>query len=664
MSWNDAEAAFAQALPGYESRAAQQGLAHAIEDNFAAHGHLLAQAGTGTGKSLAGLVPAIFHAKKCGQPIAVATATKALQDQYAGKDLPFLQQVFAEQLGIDFAFAVLKGRGNYLCRAKLAELAPETIFNQGALLEEIDARGAEMSGDLDDLVTEINMHDKPKLTSSSDECPGKSDCPFGQTCFAVKAKERAQEAEIVVVNDSILVMDAKLRADSRGNDGRPSISLLPDLSGVVIDEAHELEEYATGALGNEFSERTLTALANELTSFIKTVDATASSDFGLHGAAKGLFDRLSKILTQSKVSTFMVTTNRVLDLENEFYAILDALNVASGALKGLYLHGDDRASQRRKRLNKRIGTLTERVKSVMLADDGDIVRWVEADAKRGTILKFAPLHVGNFLREHIWDQIPAVLLSATLALGTDFSYIAGRLGLTTYASFDAGTPFDYPKQSRIFVPQGFDPTPANAANWRAKVTATIPELVGAAGGRALLLFTSTSAMNEAYNNTSGALKRMGLTVLKQGDQPNRVLSDRFKADETSVLFALKSFMTGFDVQGDALRLVILDKLPFTNPSDVIFKARCDAIDRYAHGFMDKSFMKLAVPAMALVLLQAIGRLIRTMSDEGMVVILDSRLTDPKKGYMRTVRNAMPPSRQVHTLAEAKDYLGELVSRRG
>lgn len=664
MSWNDAEAAFAQALPGYESRAAQQGLAHAIEDNFAAHGHLLAQAGTGTGKSLAGLVPAIFHALKCGQPVAVATATKALQDQYAGKDLPFLQEVFAKQLGLDFRFAVLKGRGNYLCRAKLAELAPETVFNQNTLLEEIDARGAELSGDLDDLVTEIDMRDKPKLTSSSDECPGKSDCPFGQTCFAVKAKERAQEAEIVVVNDSILVMDAKLRADSKGNDGRPTISLLPDLSGVVIDEAHELEEYATGALGNEFSERTITALANELTSFIKTVDATVSSDFGLHGAAKGLFDHLTRMVKESRSSTLIVTTHTVLDRENEFYAILDALNIASGTLKSLYLHGDDRAAQRRKRLNKRIGTLADRVKSVMLADDSDLVRWVEIDAKRGTILKFAPLHVGNFLREHIWDQIPAVLLSATLALGTDFSYIAGRLGLNTYESFDAGTPFDYPKQSRIFVPQNFDPSPANSANWKAKVTATIPELVGAAGGRALLLFTSAAAMKEAYDNTSGALKRMGLTVLAQGQQPNRVLAERFKEDETSVLFALKSFMTGFDVQGDALRLVIIDKLPFTNPNDVIFAARCAAIDKYAHGFMDKSFMKLAVPSMALVLLQAVGRLIRTMSDEGMVVVLDSRLIDPKKGYMRTVRNAMPPSRQLHTMAEAKDYLGELVARRG
>lgn len=664
MSWNDAEAAFAKALPGYESRTAQQGLAHAIEDSFAAHGHLLAQAGTGTGKSLAGLVPAVFHAKACGQPVAVATATKALQDQYAGKDLPFLQGVFAEHLGIDFSFAVLKGRGNYLCQAKLAELAPESVFNQGPLMEEVASRGAELSGDLDDLVTTIDMRDKPKLTSSSDECPGKSDCPFGQTCFAVKAKERAQEADIVVVNDSILVMDAKLRADSKGNDGRPTISLLPDLCGVVIDEAHELEEYATSALGNEFSERTITALANELTSFIKAVDSGASSDFGLHGAAKGLFDHLTGILTKSKVSTFMVTTSRVLDLDTEFYAILDALNVASGALKGLYVHGDDRAAQRRKRLSKRIGTLTDRIKSVMLADDGDIVRWVESDAKRGTILKFAPLHVGNFLREHIWDQIPAVLLSATLALGSDFSYIAGRLGLTSYASFDAGTPFDYRKQSRIFVPEGFDPTPANASNWRAKVTATIPELVGAAGGRALLLFTSTSAMKEAYDNTSGALKRMGLTVLVQGQQPNRVLSEIFKSDETSVLFALKSFMTGFDVQGDALRLVILDKLPYANPMDVIFKARSEAIDRYAHGFMEKSFMKLAVPAMALVLLQAVGRLIRTMSDEGMVVILDSRLTDPKKGYMRTVRNAMPPSTQVRSLAEAKEYLGELVTRRG
>jgi ATP-dependent DNA helicase DinG len=256
-----------------------------------------------------------------------------------------------------------------------------------------------------------------------------------------------------------------------------------------------------------------------------------------------------------------------------------------------------------------------------------------------------------------------VLLSATLAVGRDFSYIAERLGLgRDYSSFDAGTPFDYPKQSALFVPENFDPSPKNAMKWRGQVAATIPELIRAAGGRALLLFTSTSAMNDAYMATRDAIEGMGCQVLKQGDRPNRALSDEFKKDETSVLFALKSFMTGFDVPGDSLRLVIIDKMPFPNPSDVIFAARCAAVDRVARGWNDKAFMKISVPAMILTLLQAFGRLVRTASDEGMVVILDSRLIG-STGYAKVVRAAMPPARKVQTLADAKDYLGELSSRR-
>jgi Rad3-related DNA helicase len=300
-----------------------------------------------------------------------------------------------------------------------------------------------------------------------------------------------------------------------------------------------------------------------------------------------------------------------------------------------------------------------------------MVRWIEKaeyngrarDQRPSVILKYAPLHVGPFLAENLWTK-PAVLLSATLAVGNDFSYIAERLGLgRQYGSFDAGTPFNYQKQAALFVPADYDPSPRNAQKWRAQVAATIPELVRAAGGRALLLFTSTSAMNEAYAATKDAIEAIGCQVLKQGDKPNRALSDEFKADETSVLFALKSFMTGFDVQGDALRLVIIDKMPFAVPTDVIFAARCAAVDAVARSWNDKAFMKLSVPAMTLVLLQAFGRLIRSTTDEGLVAILDSRYRDKSKGYTAKIRNAMPPARPLGTLADATDYLKELSARR-
>jgi ATP-dependent DNA helicase DinG len=661
ITWSDAEDALTRAMPGYESRAPQRNLATAIEGALVGERHLFGQAGTGTGKSVAALVPAINRAKETGRPVAISTATKALQDQYSGKDLPFLQELYREQLGVDVTFAVLKGRGNYLCLSKVSELSPGDVFNQQGLLDEMQA-DPDLSGDLDELVTDLDMRDRSKLTSTSDECPGKSDCPFGESCFAVKAKAKAQLADIVVVNDSLLVMNAKLRADSRDGNGVPTISLLPELSGIVVDEAHELNEYATSALGNEFSERTLTTYATEALNYMKLVDPEAEASFGLHGRAKVLFEKLTGLLEKARQPSVTIGVREVLSLEEELMGTLESLRDSYMALTQTRVHGDDQLSMRRKRLVKRAHALAARFESVLLADDGDLVRWVESDVKRGTLLKFAPLHVGAFLKANIWDETPTVFLSATLALGSDFSFIAGQLGVDKYDSFDAGTPFDYPRQSRLFVPSGFLPSGDQLPNWRAKVTAVIPELVGAAGGRSLLLFTSTKAMNEAYDNTSGALKRMGLTVLKQGDRPNKMLAATFKSDPTSVLYALKSFMTGIDVQGDALRLVVLDKMPFPNPSDVVFAARSAAIDKFSRGFMQSSFMKLSVPMMALTLLQAAGRLIRTRDDEGMIAILDSRYAE--KSYLREVRASMPPSKMINDLDQAVDYLKELTARRG
>lgn len=659
MTWSEAEQRFAETLPGYESRPEQQNLAGAIEYNFETDGHLMAQAGTGTGKSLAALVPAIDHAKVMGMPVVVSTATKALQDQYAGKDLPFL----AKTLG-GFTFAVLKGRSNYLCRAKLAELAnggAPSIVNGNSLMEELES-DPNHTGDFDDLITEVDFRDKSKLTTSSDECPGKNECPFGEVCFAEMAKSRAKEADVVVVNHALLVTDlvVRLRTENRGG-------MLPEYCGVVVDEAHELEEYATSTLGNEFTQRSLTTFASEAANFLddpRTVLATNS-------AAVNLFESLERY--RGKDKTKSLTDRALLDHEQQFVAAINAIRDLRTSIFDRAIHGDDEMKGKRKRLLKRAATLTERLVDVLTAEAGDLVRWVEFDEKRGTILKYAPLAVAPFLRANLWSfrsgedqeltQRAAVLLSATLALGSDFSYIANRLGVDSYTGFDAGTPFDYPKQSALYVPLDCDPT--EGYSWKAKVNANIGELVRTSGGRALLLFTSRTAMNEAHAATAELIERDGYTVLKQGDRPNRQLAEIFKTDEHSVLFALKSFMTGIDVQGDALRLVVIDKLPFPVPTDIIVKARADAVDaqvperqRWTKG----SFPVLTIPAMALTLMQAFGRLIRTKQDEGLVVILDSRLHTKK--YGRTILGALPPARRLNTLPEALSYLRELERRRG
>jgi ATP-dependent DNA helicase DinG len=651
MSWSEAEAQFALTLPGYESRDQQRRLATEIEQALAAQVTIMAQAGTGTGKSLALLVPAIDYALDQGLPVIIATATKALQDQYAGKDLPFLQ----EHLGKPFTWSVLKGRGNYACLSKINALTPaDEVFNLAPLMEELST--GEHTGDLDDLVTDIDPRDRPKLTSSSEECPGKYDCPFGTVCFAEKAKKKAKESDVVVVNHALLVTDLVVRSKGNVDSNGDPIGMLPTYCAVGVDEAHELEEYATSMLGETFSQRSIIKLAAEVANFTKKTDTTAL----LTGAVGTLFHRLEGILAEAGKDkrNVRVTGEDLLTLETPITAVLNTLREMWLAVNGVTTRGDDGATGRQKRLKKRIGGMGEKLTNLLVADDSQLVRWVENDEKRGVVLSYAPLHVGPFLRRWLWEEVPGALLSATLAFGNDFGYITERLGIDEFRSFDAGTPFDYPKQSALFVPGDMDPSPASRARWSAMAPIVTEKLVKAAGGRALLLFTSKVAMNACHAAIAGNLAAEGIRILKQGDRPNRVLAEEFKSDETSVLFALRSFMTGVDVQGDALRLVVIDKLPFPVPTDVIWAARCDAVDAVAtNTWRDGSFPKLTVPAMALTLLQAFGRLIRTRQDRGMVAILDSRLLT--KAYGKKMLKAMPDARRVTTLAEATQYLEDL-----
>lgn len=656
MTWSEAEAQFANALPNYESRPQQQRLATQIEQALAAQAIIAAQAGTGTGKSLALLIPMIDYALQTGMPAIVATATKALQDQYSGKDLPFLQ----ENLGKDFRWAVLKGRSNYVCRAKLNVLQPGEVLNADKLMEELET--PDHTGDMDEIVADIDPRDRPKLTSSSEECPGRHDCPFGQVCFAEYAKNRAKDADVVVVNHALLATDLWVRSQFTDQDGNP-IGMLPEYSAVGIDEAHELEDYTTSVLGQSFGQRGLVKLASEVTNFTNDRDVSRL----INGAAGVLFTKLDEMIKRAgkNVRTSAITDGDLLELSEPVMGLIDALREAWYAVNKVQVRGDDSATGKQKRLKKRIDSAGGRLKDLLMADSTDLVRWIEQEdrlfkgkTETTTKLAYAPLHVGPFLREQLWSKVPGALLSATLAMGSDFSYLMGRLGIDTYQAFDAGTPFEYPKQAALFVPQDMDPSPANRAKWGAKCPVMIQKLVEAAGGRALLLFTSRSAMLDAYAAVAPALEDLGLQVLRQGDRPNKVLAETFKADETSVLFALKSFMTGVDVQGDALRLVIIDKLPFPVPSDIVWKARCDAVDREAtNTWVDGSFPAMTVPAMALTLLQAFGRLIRTRNDRGMVAILDSRLHT--KNYGKKMLRVMPPARRITELGAAAEYLREL-----
>lgn len=670
LTWATAKAAFADVLANFEVRPQQDNLAAFIEQLLTTTVVGLAQAGCGVGKSFGALIPAIARALATGEPIAIATATKALQVQYATKDLPFIQGVLAQR-GITFTWAVIKGRSNYACLAKLAE-GPE-VANVAAIRRELDESPTH-TGDFDDFVTSIDPRDRSKLASTSDECPGKRECPFGDECFAELAKKRAWESEIIVVNHSVLITDLQLREKSGG-----AISLLPELGSVVVDEAHELEEYATSALGSEMTQRKITTLATDVAAFCEIPQLVGPTT----AAAQALFDRLNRLMPRGgRERTVQITDNDRLDLQQPFMALIDAIRELSKDVKSRDVHGNDKAAQMRKRLNKRIGVMVETLIEILVAESDDLVRWLEVDQKRGMLLKFAPLHVGDFLAENLWvhpavrsretGEIvvparprPVVLMSATLAIGTDFTFLAERLGISEYRSFDAGSPFNFPKQLRVFVPREIeiaDPSKEESL-WRTQLLIAVERMIKAAGGRTMLLFTSTRAMNLAHDALADKLDDFGVTVLKQGEASPRELATRFKDDETSVLFGLKSFMTGMDFQGDTLRITIVDKLPFPVPSDVLFKARCEAIDRVARNkWVDGSFPKLSIPAMALTLIQAAGRQIRTMNDEGLVMIADPRLHTKK--YGRQILAALPAGTRLPDVDAAVEYLEELTARRG
>lgn len=647
LTWAEAEDRLAESLPAYETRPQQRMLAEGIEAALSGGEVIIGQGGCGVGKSFALLIPMIMHAIRTGIPVAISTATKSLQDQYIGKDLPFL----LKHLGVDFRYAVVKGRGNYVCKAKMAELKPGDIQFREQLVEEL--KNPDHSGDLTDLVTPIEPSERRMIVSTSDECPGKSECPFGDKgCFAEVAKERAKRSHVVVVNHAALITDLKIKQEG-------GFGLLPEFSAIGVDESHELESYATNALGAEVTQRGIENLANEATNLLSaTVSAETSA---LLGAAERLFTHLKKLLKVAGERTVKFGDREALEAEKELGDILRALLTLKKAAEAAYVT-EDAERMRLKRLKKRINSMFDKFKSVIFSTSDELVRWVESDDKRGVVLKYAPLHVGEFLNEMMWERGPAALVSATVAIGNDFSFVAERHGIPAgYRKVDAGSPFDFEKQATLYIPETCDPS-GDPANWRSKLRMQSLELIRKAGGRTLLLFSSRMNMLAMHESLKDSLEDMGLTVLIQGQGTVKQLGEQFKVDETSVLFGLKSFATGFDVPGDALRLVIIDKMPFPVPSDVIFAARAEAIDKRKTGWNDGSFMRLSVPSMALDLLQEAGRLIRTVNDEGLIAIFDSRLTE--KRYGKQIVKALPPARRVGTFQEASAYLEDLSARRG
>lgn len=646
MTWTEAEESFAAKYEGYEVRLSQRALATTIESALHDGEHAICQAPTGVGKSFAGMIPAIDYALETGRPVVLSTATRALQDQYV-RDAAALQLLYDKP----FKAVTLKGRANYVCMAKVDEVDP-TYLDADLKVLWNELGQPETTGDFDTLVTPVSSIDKLKLSTSSDECPGKKDCPFGQTCFAEKAKAKAREAQLIITNHALLVVDSTLKSMADERDQGVAVAVLPDYAAVVIDEGHELEEYATNALGSEFTEKSLKRLAREVANFLGEREWQARADRPI----EALFMALSGQMP-AKERTVALTPDLLVEVGDQLDDVLALLRSFRSAMQRKETWGSDRDELRKRRLRKRNDKMLARLENIIMADFASLVRWVERDDKRGTVLRYAPLKVADYLREYIWQHVPAVVMSATMSIGADFSYPIARLGFEPdVRTFDCESPFDFTNQARIFIPAIPDPK-KDPGGYRAGQTASLIELVKASDGRALVLCTSWTALNDLYTGLAPVLDGLGHRVLKQGELPNKQLAQIFADDEHSVLFAVKSFFTGVDFKGDTLRLVVVDKCPFPVPSDVIFAARCEAIDKVATRFKDKAFSKLSIPTMALTLLQGVGRLIRSTSDQGVIAILDPRVMDSFWG--KPIVKALPPAPVTRSLSEVTAYLRSL-----
>lgn len=643
-------------LPGSEERPSQREMAEAVAASIDERRHLVVQAGTGTGKSLAYMVPALA----LGAKVVVSTATKALQDQLATRDLPAL----AESLGIPFEFAVLKGRSNYACRQRVRELATsgEQLTLEGGLAGSPSAAagsahpdsglgvlGREVkrladwaehrtnSGDRAELDFEPSDVAWAQVSVSYRDCPGATRCPSGGDCFAEKAREQATLADVVVVN-------THLYATSLASDGE----LLAAHDVVVIDEAHELEDIATASFGVELGGgrfasvgRTCRALIDDPSSAIAVEECAVIFD-EVAGSWSGR--AIPTPLEADVVSRMTLIRERLARLGGELRrsARAPGSQIGGGSSTSPGALGDIHAGAgaRFARAEKALTHLQSDLETILGVSDDDVA-WVE-ETSAGHLARVAPLDVGARLHERLWskqDAPTAILTSATIP-----PRLAERVGLPpgSFDQRDVGNPFAYDEQALLYCPLHL-PDPRDT-NFEAAMHDELVELVNAAHGRTLALFTSWRAMRSAALEVG---RRVEWEILTQSDLPKPALVARFASHETSCLFATMGFWQGVDVPGPSLSLVTIDRIPFSRPDDPLLVARRAKAGRGAFELID-------LPRAAAMLAQGTGRLIRSRADRGVVAVFDTRLA--KARYRWTLIGALPPMRRTRHRSEVEAFL--------
>ncbi len=616
-------------LPGGgEARLGQREMADAVRLGIAERKHLAVQAGTGTGKTLAYLVPAILS----GRRTVVATATKALQDQLAGKDLPFLEQ----HLDHPFSWAVLKGRSNYLCMQRLSEVVATGQDDGQLALDGVAERApaeellhlstwaaTSLTGDRAELEVEPSERAWSAVSVSARECPGAARCPSGGICFAEAARDKALEADVVVVNLHLYGLDLAMGG-----------VLLPEHELAIIDEAHQLEDIVSATCGIELTGGRFADLARR----VRGVIADDQLPAGVDDAGRLLSEALRPHRDQ-----------RLKGAPPDDVA--GALTVARGRVESVLSAArnvpSDAPEETRTRAVRLVQSASALVEDLSLVErvTANEVMWVEG-TDANPVLRVAPLDVGDLLPEMLWDKRTAVLTSATLP-----PRLPIRLGVAPaqITELDVGSPFDYEAHALLYCASHL-PDPRHPSYVEA-LTDELGGLIEAAGGRTLALFTSFRVLDEA----AAALQlRLDVPILTQRDLPKGRLLEQFAADEATCLFATMGFWQGVDVPGASLSLVTIDRIPFPRPDEPLLQARRERAGAGAFGLID-------LPRAATLLAQGAGRLIRSSEDRGVVAVFDPRLA--KAGYRWEMVQALPPMRRTKDPAEARRALEAIRDQR-
>ncbi len=620
---------------GGADRHGQIEMAEAVTHAFETGEHLAVQAGTGTGKSLAYLVPAIARAVETDEPVVVSTATIALQRQLVDRDLPRLADSLSDALPRHPEFALLKGRGNYLCLNKIhngAASEPEDR-PQDELFEPMaaSALGRDVqrliawsshtdTGDRDDLTPGVPDRSWSQVSVSARECIGAARCPFGTDCFAEKARDKAGHADVIVTNHALLAIDAIADA-----------SVLPEHKLLVVDEAHELVDRVTGVATAELSATSLgiahrrvgRLIDQELTQRLEAATAIFSS--AIHDATPGRIDVLD-----DEMATYLT-------------ALRDAASRARSAIDTA--PSDPKAAAARAEAATALTDISDTATRILssfvpaIADRTDVV-WLDHEDNRGSVravLRVAPLSVAGLLRGRLFERSTAVLTSATLTIGGSFDAMASAWGLAgidevKWRGIDVGSPFEHAKSGILYVAAHLPP-PGRDGTGSAEQLDEIAALITAAGGRTLGLFSSMRAAKAAAEIMR---ERLDTPVLCQGEDTTSTLVQRFADDAETSLFGTLSLWQGVDVPGPSLSLVLIDRIPFPRPDDPLLTARQRAVA--ARG--GNGFMAVAASHAALLLAQGAGRLLRRVDDRGVVAVLDSRMATARYGgYLRA---SLPP----------------------